>query len=226
MRACSKVVCCLLLGMGMLCVLSCGHPMSAAVTESRIGIAELRRLGTSCRGRLFKEKSLRVCGRIDAISDSRERAAVLRELADCISSMPVRCQSVLAVERMAHEFWQPFEFVAYRLARNGFPESEVGDFIIAGFGAYRDVCRAFDAGGSRVEFNARERRRLARGLRHAWEDDVRFFESHSIDMIFTTPSAATRFRKRWRSSFGLYENRSAAGGTWECGKRRGDGLSP
>lgn len=209
------MACCLFLGVGMLCVLSCGHPMSVAATESRIGIAELRRLGASCRGGLFKEKALQVCERIDAIPDSRERAAVLRELADCISSMPVRFQSVLAVERMAHEFWQPFEFVAYRLARNGFPENEVGDFIIAGFGAYRDVCRAFDAEGSQmenVEFNVRERRRLARGLRHAWEDDIRFFESHSIDMIFITPSAATRFRKRWRSSFGLCESRPTVDG--------------
>lgn len=209
-------VCLLVMGATMLTVLLHGwSPLRQTVPEPVEIAAEIEGLASDdaarC-GRSLRISVRRLCGRIESVSNRVEEIGLLRLLASTVLSLRPYDGTATERESMSHEYWQVVESVAYRLARGGASEGEVGDFILAGFSAYRKTCLSFgdaDDMSDGTGAKARERRRCARGLQFAWENDRSFFERHSIGMIFhDSPMAAKRFLKRWREMFGTSDGKS------------------
>ena len=158
------------------------------------------------QGLVLRDQIRTIHNTMQSVTNRSARLKVFRDVSEAVGSIDFADFSPEEKEGMAQNFFLVYEAVAFGLFQNGAVESEVGDFIVDGFRKYRKMCFSFGDENDRTDGvgnTARERRRMARGMRLAWENDAGLFEQHCIRNIFHGhPDAARRFRERWLGEFG------------------------
>lgn len=162
-------------------------------------------------GRALGDRVRELCASLSTLTNRNERAERLVRISERIDSIDFSGYGYRELASMPQELMLAYEFLSYNLFENGVSEQIVGDFILSGFKKYRKMCFSF---GDEKDFSdgrgndARERRRMARGMRLAWLNDAGFIERHAIRTIFSSnPEAGRRFADRWHREFGYHDER-------------------
>ena len=144
--------------------------------------------------------------RIPAVDNAEERHRLASSALKAMSELDISKMTLEDRKKMIAEnfFMDGVVSFASSIKGCGVSEEEMGNWMMAGWQRYRDLCDSFCvAGDSCTEVELRISRELARKSKQYYANDYKLMESLLIGLLFgdMPDGAEERFRSKWKASF-------------------------
>jgi hypothetical protein len=176
--------------------------------ETRELVAKIERIDVNCSNSIeVIDAWIDINSAFKTITNKTQRAYAIKYLRDSVLSMDLLKKSDYQKGCLVGEYWQILHMLGRSMLECDFPDKYVHDYLITGWGKYRDMCFSFDdekniKDGS--DLALRRRRMQAKGMRLSYENDIMFFERKSIRLMYSgfPNEKLLGFLKVWHSVFG------------------------